>query len=74
MCSVRRSFSSLRAEFGGKWKMLHYFARDFYAAVLPVAFEDQGLLHIYAVSDLSHEALLTAVVCCFYIHITDMVH
>uniref|UniRef100_H3C1U4 Beta-mannosidase n=1 Tax=Tetraodon nigroviridis TaxID=99883 RepID=H3C1U4_TETNG len=49
-------------EFGGKWKMLHYFAHDFFAAVLPVAFEDKGALHIYAVSDLSRDTALAAVV------------
>lgn len=54
--------------------MLHYFAHNFFAAVLPVGFEDEGVLHVYAVSDLSHDAVLTAVVCCFYIYITDVVH
>lgn len=57
------AFSALCAEFGGKWKMLHYFARDFFAAVLPVGFEDAGALHIYAVSDLGHDTALAAVVC-----------
>ena len=53
--------------------MLHYFAQDFFAAVLPVGFEDNGVLHIYAVSDLSHDTVLAAVVCCHHICITDMV-
>lgn len=52
------------AEFGGKWKMLHYFAQNFFAAVLPVGFEEDGTLLIYAVSDLSHDLQLRAVVCC----------
>ncbi|XP_072439843.1 beta-mannosidase isoform X1 [Chiloscyllium punctatum] len=39
-------------EYGGKWKMLHYFARNFFASVLPVAFEEHGTLFIYGVSDL----------------------
>lgn len=47
--------------------MLHYFARDFFAAVLPVGFEDDGALHIYAVSDLSRDTVLVAVVCCGHI-------
>uniref|UniRef100_A0A674CT90 Beta-mannosidase n=1 Tax=Salmo trutta TaxID=8032 RepID=A0A674CT90_SALTR len=47
------SWSSI--EFGGKWKMLHYFAKDFFSPVLPVGFEDQGSLVVYAVSDLSHD-------------------
>uniref|UniRef100_A0A673CDI5 Beta-mannosidase n=1 Tax=Sphaeramia orbicularis TaxID=375764 RepID=A0A673CDI5_9TELE len=54
------SWSSI--EFGGKWKMLHYFAQDFFAAVLPVGFEDDGTLLIYAVSDLSPDLTLRAVV------------
>ncbi|XP_029683951.1 beta-mannosidase [Takifugu rubripes] len=54
------SWSSI--EFGGKWKMLHYFAQNFFAAVLPVGFEDDDVLHIYAVSDLSGDTTLWAVV------------
>lgn len=63
MWLLLQQFSSPCAEFGGKWKMLHYFAHDFFAAVLPVAFEDKGALHIYAVSDLSRDTALAAVVC-----------
>uniref|UniRef100_A0A673TDD3 Beta-mannosidase n=1 Tax=Suricata suricatta TaxID=37032 RepID=A0A673TDD3_SURSU len=44
------SWASL--EYGGKWKMLHYFARHFFAPLLPVGFEDQDVLFIYGVSDL----------------------
>ncbi|XP_033967913.1 beta-mannosidase [Pseudochaenichthys georgianus] len=54
------SWSSI--EFGGKWKMLHYFAQSFFSALLPVSFEDEGMLFIYAVSDLSHDLKLSAVV------------
>ncbi|XP_008311995.1 beta-mannosidase [Cynoglossus semilaevis] len=54
------SWSSI--EFGGKWKMLHYFAQNFFAAVLPVAFEAADTLWVYAVSDLSQDLKLTAVV------------
>lgn len=54
------SWSSI--EFGGKWKMLHYFAQDFFAPVLPVGFEDSGSLLIYAVSDLSSDLKLRAVI------------
>ncbi|XP_038135409.1 beta-mannosidase [Cyprinodon tularosa] len=54
------SWSSI--EFGGKWKMLHYFAENFFAAVLPVGFEDDDTLFIYAVSDLNHDLKLKAVV------------
>lgn len=54
------SWSSI--EFGGKWKMLHHFAQDFFSAVLPVGFEDEDTLLIYAVSDLSEDLKLRAVV------------
>uniref|UniRef100_A0A6Q2XDM2 Beta-mannosidase n=1 Tax=Esox lucius TaxID=8010 RepID=A0A6Q2XDM2_ESOLU len=54
------SWSSI--EFGGKWKMLHYFAQEFFSPLLPVGFEDQGVLLVYAVSDLSHDLHLKAVV------------
>uniref|UniRef100_A0A3Q3A0J2 Beta-mannosidase n=1 Tax=Kryptolebias marmoratus TaxID=37003 RepID=A0A3Q3A0J2_KRYMA len=54
------SWSSI--EFGGKWKMLHYFAQDFFASVLPVGFEDDDTLFIYAISDLNHDLKLRAVV------------
>lgn len=52
--------------------MLHYFARNFFAAVLPVGFEDDGVMHIYAVSDLSGDATLWAVVRCPGTCIPDM--
>lgn len=44
------SWASL--EYGGKWKMLHYFARRFFAPLLAVGFESQSALNIYGVSDL----------------------
>uniref|UniRef100_A0A671SDL9 Beta-mannosidase n=1 Tax=Sinocyclocheilus anshuiensis TaxID=1608454 RepID=A0A671SDL9_9TELE len=43
------SWSSV--EFGGKWKMLHYWATDFYAPILSAGVEDKGDLLIYGVSD-----------------------
>lgn len=52
----------LFAEYGGKWKMLHYFARRFFAPLLPVGFERQDVLHIYAVSDLQWDANVTLTV------------
>ncbi|KFO60594.1 Beta-mannosidase, partial [Corvus brachyrhynchos] len=51
------SWASL--EYGGKWKLLHYFAQNFFAPLLPVAFEDKGVLHIYGVSDLHVDHRLT---------------
>lgn len=32
--------------------MLHYFARRFFAPLLPVGFEDEGVFYVYGVSDL----------------------
>ncbi|NXH28316.1 MANBA mannosidase, partial [Myiagra hebetior] len=51
------SWASL--EYGGKWKLLHYFAQNFFAPLLPVAYEDKGMLHIYGVSDLHVDHKLT---------------
>lgn len=31
--------------------MLHYFARHFFAPLLPVGFENQGVFFVYGVSD-----------------------
>ncbi|XP_068954718.1 beta-mannosidase [Petaurus breviceps papuanus] len=44
------SWASL--EYGGKWKMLHYFAQHFFSPLLPIGFEDDGVFYIYGVSDL----------------------
>ncbi|KAM7112441.1 beta-mannosidase isoform 2-T2 [Ciconia maguari] len=51
------SWASL--EYGGKWKLLHYFALKFFAPLLPVAYEDKGVLYIYGVSDLHVDHKLT---------------
>ncbi|XP_051021441.1 beta-mannosidase [Acomys russatus] len=53
------SWASL--EYGGKWKMLHYFARRFFAPLLPVGFEDKDVFYVYGVSDLhkDYETRLT---------------
>nr|XP_054489769.1 beta-mannosidase isoform X1 [Agelaius phoeniceus]XP_054489770.1 beta-mannosidase isoform X1 [Agelaius phoeniceus]XP_054489771.1 beta-mannosidase isoform X1 [Agelaius phoeniceus] len=51
------SWASL--EYGGKWKLLHYFAQNFFAPLLPVAYEDKGMLHIYGVSDLHEDHKVT---------------
>lgn len=42
--------------------MLHYFAKDFFAPLLPVGFQDEGNLLIYAVSDLNSNKTLSVVV------------
>ncbi|XP_075837393.1 beta-mannosidase [Microtus pennsylvanicus] len=47
------SWASL--EYGGKWKMLHYFAQRFFAPLLPVGFEDKGVFYVYGVSDLHRD-------------------
>ncbi|XP_040979618.1 beta-mannosidase isoform X2 [Aquila chrysaetos chrysaetos] len=51
------SWASL--EYGGKWKLLHYFAQNFFAPLLPVAYEDKGVLYVYGVSDLHADRKLT---------------
>ncbi|NWI17169.1 MANBA mannosidase, partial [Crypturellus soui] len=51
------SWASL--EYGGKWKLLHYFAQNFFAPLLPVAYEDGDVLYIYGISDLHTDHLLT---------------
>lgn len=42
--------------------MLHYFAQDFFAPLLPVAFETKDVLHIYSVSDLRSDYKVTLTV------------
>ncbi|KAG7334223.1 hypothetical protein KOW79_002630 [Hemibagrus wyckioides] len=54
------SWSSI--EFGGKWKMLHYFAVRFFSPLISVGVEDKGDLLIYAVSDRSTNYTLKATV------------
>lgn len=49
-------------EFGGKWKMLHYFAVRFFSPLISVGVEDKGDLLIYAVSDRSTNYTLKATV------------
>ncbi|KAG8519394.1 Beta-mannosidase, partial [Galemys pyrenaicus] len=54
------SWASL--EYGGKWKMLHYFAQRFFAPLLPVAFESDGVLFVHGVSDLPAGCTVTLTV------------
>nr|XP_020014177.1 beta-mannosidase isoform X2 [Castor canadensis] len=54
------SWASL--EYGGKWKMLHYFAQRFFAPLLPVGFEDRDVFHVYGVSDLHTDCNATLTV------------
>ncbi|XP_051820137.1 beta-mannosidase isoform X1 [Antechinus flavipes] len=54
------SWASL--EYGGKWKMLHYFAQQFFSPLLPVGFEDDGIFYIYGVSDLHLDYMMTLTV------------
>ncbi|XP_071071434.1 beta-mannosidase isoform X2 [Dasypus novemcinctus] len=51
------SWASL--EYGGKWKMLHYFAKHFFAPLLPVGFEDDSVFYVYGVSDLHSDHKVT---------------
>uniref|UniRef100_H2ZTG9 Uncharacterized protein n=2 Tax=Latimeria chalumnae TaxID=7897 RepID=H2ZTG9_LATCH len=48
--------------YGGKWKMLHYFAQKFFAPLLPVGFEHQETFYIYGVSDLHMDFQLVLMV------------
>nr|KAF6431817.1 mannosidase beta [Rousettus aegyptiacus] len=54
------SWASL--EYGGKWKMLHYFAQHFFAPLLPVGFENQGVFFVYGVSDFHLDCNVTLTV------------
>ncbi|XP_007951844.1 beta-mannosidase [Orycteropus afer afer] len=54
------SWASL--EYGGKWKMLHYFAQHFFAPLLPVGFEENNVFYVYGVSDLHSDYRLTLTV------------
>nr|XP_033812769.1 beta-mannosidase [Geotrypetes seraphini]XP_033812778.1 beta-mannosidase [Geotrypetes seraphini] len=54
------SWASL--EYGGKWKMLHYFAQHFFAPLVPVAFETEDTMYIYGVSDLHRDCKLAVAV------------
>ncbi|XP_037587337.1 beta-mannosidase isoform X2 [Cebus imitator] len=54
------SWASL--EYGGKWKMLHYFAQNFFAPLLPVGFENENIFYIYGVSDLHSDYTMTLTV------------
>ncbi|XP_071945951.1 beta-mannosidase-like [Antedon mediterranea] len=40
-------------EYEGKWKMLHYFAKDFFAPLLASGYIVDGHLYVYAISDLT---------------------
>ncbi|XP_031570890.1 beta-mannosidase-like [Actinia tenebrosa] len=44
------SWSSL--EYGGKWKVLHYFAKDFFSPVISSVYEQNQSLRFFVVSDL----------------------
>lgn len=38
-------------EYGGNWKMLHYFAKDFFAPILASGMEENGQLYVYTITD-----------------------
>lgn len=44
--------------------MLHYFARHFFAPLLPVGFEDKDMLFIYGASDLHSDQQMMLTVSC----------
>lgn len=41
----------LITEYGGKWKAVHYFAKNFFANVALTAFDDDSVMTIYSISD-----------------------
>jgi len=45
------TWSSL--EYGGRWKMLHYYAKDFFAPLLISVYEDNGKLAVWVTSDIN---------------------
>uniref|UniRef100_A0A8C5PSX5 beta-mannosidase n=1 Tax=Leptobrachium leishanense TaxID=445787 RepID=A0A8C5PSX5_9ANUR len=47
------SWSSI--EYGGKWKMLHYYAKNFFSPVATSSYEDREIFYIYGVSDLQED-------------------
>lgn len=51
-CWPGTSWSSI--EYSGRWKLLHYAARRFYAPVLPILYIKDGAVHIAAVNDTTH--------------------
>jgi len=40
-------------EYGGKWKLLHYYAQDFFAPVLVSSYEENGLIVAWVTSDIN---------------------
>jgi len=46
------SWSSLEAD--GRWKMLHYYSRKFYAPLLVSVVEKDGVVEVWASSDVNH--------------------
>lgn len=44
------TWSSL--EYGGRWKMLHYFVKDFFAPVIASPYQEGGMFRLWVVSDL----------------------
>lgn len=44
--------------------MLHYFAQHFFAPLLPVGFENQGVFFVYGVSDFHLDCNVTLTVSC----------
>ncbi|XP_077996660.1 beta-mannosidase-like [Glandiceps talaboti] len=44
-------------EYGGKWKMLHYYAVKFFSPVLVMAYVSGGTLNVYGISDLTADTV-----------------
>ena len=46
-------------EFGGKWKMLHYYARNMFAPVISVPYVDNGFVNVDIVNDILNDLSVT---------------
>lgn len=54
-----------KIEYGGKWKILHYYAKNFFAPLLVSPYEENGFVFVTIVSDLSQTLNLTLKVSVF---------
>ena len=58
-------FSIFFAEYGGKWKMLHYYAKDFFAPTTLYIAIESGNLTVYLIrdTDRSYESGTLTITC-----------
>ncbi|KAF2364830.1 Glycoside hydrolase family 2 immunoglobulin-like beta-sandwich [Trinorchestia longiramus] len=51
LCTINYMSSSHAAEYGGRWKLLHYYAKDFFSPALVSLFLDRSMLRVWMVND-----------------------